>query len=170
MNKKFLIIGLVVVIVGGYAGYSVAMPKKVVKMKVNGTIYVMPKAFTLNMNDGQYATLTVALLLAPGQASGTGTVGATPPPEGYGGLPEEAVIRNIITNTVTNQPGSALVTASGRAKNRRIEIVLVPNIEELVKMPELKPIERTPPPSATTTTAPPPKPTSTAKPPAPKKK
>ena len=57
----------------------------------------------------------------------------------------------------------------GRAKNRRIEIVLMPNIEELVKMPELKPIERTPPP-ATTTTAPPPKPTTTAKPPPPKKK
>ncbi len=58
----------------------------------------------------------------------------------------------------------------GRAKNRRIEIVLMPNIEELVKMPELKPIERTPPPPATTTTAPPPKPTTTAKPPPPKKK
>jgi chemotaxis protein MotB len=56
----------------------------------------------------------------------------------------------------------------GRSKNRRIEIVLVPNIEELVKMPELKPIERTPP--TTTTTAPPPRPTSTAKPPPPKKK
>jgi chemotaxis protein MotB len=59
----------------------------------------------------------------------------------------------------------------GRAKNRRIEIILMPNIEELVKMPELKPIERTPPPpGTTTTTAPPPKPTSTAKPPPPKKK
>jgi len=58
----------------------------------------------------------------------------------------------------------------GRAKNRRIEIVLVPNIEELVKMPELKPVERTPPPpstataSATATTKPP------VKPPPPKKK
>jgi chemotaxis protein MotB len=34
-------------------------------------------------------------------------------------------------------------TDKGRAKNRRIEIVLVPNIEELVKMPELKPSEQT---------------------------
>jgi chemotaxis protein MotB len=58
----------------------------------------------------------------------------------------------------------------GRAKNRRIEIILMPNIEELVKMPELKPIERTPPPPTATTTAPPPKPTSTTKPPPPKKK
>jgi len=57
---------------------------------------------------------------------------------------------------------------TGRAKNRRIEIVLMPNIEELVKMPELKPVERTPP--TTTATTPPPKPTGTTKPPPPKKK
>ena len=63
-------------------------------------------------------------------------------------------------------------TDKGRAKNRRIEIVLVPNIEELVKMPELKPPDAThPPPPATTgtasaTTAP----TTTAKPPPPPKK
>ena len=35
-------------------------------------------------------------------------------------------------------PSHANGTDRGRAKNRRIEIVLVPNIEELVKMPELK--------------------------------
>ena len=35
-------------------------------------------------------------------------------------------------------PAGPNATDRGRAKNRRIEIVLVPNIEELVKMPELK--------------------------------
>jgi hypothetical protein len=57
-------------------------------------------------------------------------------------------------------------TDKGRAKNRRIEIVLVPNIEELVKMPELKPNEVShPAPTVSATTAPPPPP-----PPPPKKK
>jgi len=56
-------------------------------------------------------------------------------------------------------------TDKGRAKNRRIEVVLVPNIEELVKMPELKPNEtRTPVAPPATTTAP------TTKPPPPKSK
>jgi chemotaxis protein MotB len=40
-------------------------------------------------------------------------------------------------------------TEKGRAKNRRIEIALVPNIEDLVKMPELaKPVGDAPPPSS----------------------
>ncbi len=41
-------------------------------------------------------------------------------------------------------PAQSNATDSGKAKNRRIEIVVVPNIEELVKMPELKPKEATP--------------------------
>ena len=53
-------------------------------MKINGTIYILPKQFTLNLNGGQYATLTVALLLAPSQS-----VGVTSPPT----LPRRALAR-----------------------------------------------------------------------------
>jgi chemotaxis protein MotB len=71
-------------------------------------------------------------------------------------------------------PAQANSTDKGRAKNRRIEIVLVPNIEELVKMPELKPAETTrpPPPATTGTAAATTAPATTAKPPTtpPKKK
>jgi chemotaxis protein MotB len=55
-------------------------------------------------------------------------------------------------------------TPKGKAQNRRIEIVLVPNIEELVKMPELKPEEH----AATPPHEPPPPPHHPAK--KPKKK
>ena len=114
MNKKRLIpIIVVVVAVLGFAGYTFAMPKKAPKVKVNGTIYILPKQFTLNMKGGQYATLTVALLLAPTQSVGV-TSATNPPPTGFGSLTEEAVIRAIITNDVTDQPESALVTQSGR--------------------------------------------------------
>ncbi len=34
-------------------------------------------------------------------------------------------------------PASSNATDKGRTKNRRIEIVIVPNIEDLVKMPEI---------------------------------
>lgn len=115
MKKKILIILLALVLVGGYAGYSFAMPKKKVKLRVNGTIYVLPKPFTLNMNGGQYATLTVALLLGPTQSTGTSDPN-NPPPTGFGTLNEEAVIRAIVTNDLTDQPANALITTSGRDK------------------------------------------------------
>ena len=103
------------ILAGAYAGYTFAKPKpKVVIPKVNGTIYILPKAFTLNLSGGQYATLTVALLLAPTQSAGT-TSATDPPPTGFGSLDEEAVIRAIITDDVTNQPASTLITQSGRA-------------------------------------------------------
>ena len=114
MNKKILI-PIIVVIVGvvGFAGYSFAMPKKPVKTKITGTIYILPKEFTVNLKGGQYATLTVALLLAPTQSVGV-TSATSPPPTGFGSLTEEAVIRAIITNDVTDQPENALITAKGR--------------------------------------------------------
>jgi chemotaxis protein MotB len=65
-------------------------------------------------------------------------------------------------------PAQSNGTDKGRAKNRRIEIVLVPNIEELVKMPELKP----PDPSHVAPPPPPPPPTNAKPlpPPPPRKK
>jgi flagellar FliL protein len=89
------------------------------KLKIAGTVYVMPKDFTLNMADGDYATLTVALELAPTQVMAT-TDPANPPPTGFGDLPDEAAVRAIITNAVTGQPSSALISPDGRAKLQQV--------------------------------------------------
>ena len=115
MNKKILIPIIVLIVgIGGFAGYTFAMPKtKAPKVKVNGTIYILPKQFVVNLKGGQYATLTVALLLAPTQSTGV-TDPNNPPPTGFGSLTEEAVIRAIITNDVTDETSNALVTQSGR--------------------------------------------------------
>jgi len=114
MKKKILIILPIVLLGGGYVAKGKLMPPKVVKPKIAGEIYILPKQFTLNLKDGHYATLTVALELAPGQSDGatadnTPAAGAT-----VGTLPEEAVIRSIITNEITNQGSNALVDQSGR--------------------------------------------------------
>jgi flagellar basal body-associated protein FliL len=114
MKKKILIILPIILLGGGYVAKGKLMPPKVVKPKIAGEIYILPKQFTLNLKDGHYATLTVALELAPGQSDGvtadnTPAAGAT-----VGTLPEEAVIRSIITNEVTNQGSSALVDQTGR--------------------------------------------------------
>ncbi len=116
MNKKILIPILVVVLLaGGYEGYSMATAPPPPKQKITGTIYILGKDFTLNMANGDYATLTVALDLAPTQQMAT-TDPSNPPPTGFGDLPEEAVVRSIITNVLTGEPSQALISPAGRAR------------------------------------------------------
>lgn len=113
--KKKIIIGLLVVLgIGGYVAKTMLLKPKVVVPRINGSIYVLPHQFTLNMADGRYATLTAALLLAPGQSDGASATASTSSDATVGTLPEEAAIRDIITNTITAQPGSELTSAIGR--------------------------------------------------------
>jgi flagellar FliL protein len=118
MKKKLIIILLVVVAGGGFAAKTFLLPKPAVaKPKIDGTIYVLPKGFTFNLTDGRYATMTVGLILAPGQSDGASAdTGGTTTPAGIGTLPEEPAIRAIITNTITNEPSSSLLTDNGRSK------------------------------------------------------
>lgn len=116
MDKKKLIIILAVVLLGGGFGAKTFLaPKKAAaKTKIDGTLYVLPKGFTLNLADSHYATLTLALELAPGQSTGASADGTTTTPAGFGTLPEEPAIRAIVTNVVTGETSSALVSAPGR--------------------------------------------------------
>ena len=115
MKKKLLIIIPLLLLGGGYVAKAKLMPPKVVKPKLAGEIYILPKQFTLNLEDGHFATLTVALELAAGQSDGaTADSAGTSSGATVGTLPEEAVVRAIITNLITNQTSNALVTGSGR--------------------------------------------------------
>ena len=114
MKKKILILLPILLLGGGYVAKAKLMPPKVVKPKLAGEIYILPKQFMCNLQDGHYATLTVALELAPGQSDGATADATTSTGATVGTLPEEAVIRSIITNLITNQTSNALVTGSGR--------------------------------------------------------
>ena len=117
-NKKVLI-PLIVVLVLGYGGYSFAMPKPHVKPpKIAGTVYLLPQSFLINLSGGQYVKLSVALVLAKGQSDGASAT-ASPDASNQAGdvlgtLPEEAVIRDIITNIITGQSASTLIDGTGR--------------------------------------------------------
>jgi flagellar basal body-associated protein FliL len=113
-NKKVLVI-LLVVILGAGAAYSMTKPKLVVKDKIQGTIYVLPGTFLLNLSDGHFAKLTLGLLLAPGQSAGGAAAGSSAS-ESAGTLPEEAVIRDLVTNLMTNESSSMLSSDSGRTR------------------------------------------------------
>jgi len=119
MKKKILIIALVVLLGGAYVAKGKLMPAKVVKPKIAGEIYILPHQFTLNLKDGHYATLTVALELATGQSDGASADNTPAAGAVVGTLPEEAVIRSIITNEVTNETSNALIDDSGRTQLER---------------------------------------------------
>ncbi|MBV9606591.1 MAG: flagellar basal body-associated FliL family protein [Solirubrobacterales bacterium] len=114
MKKKLMIILPVLLLGGGYEAKAKFMAPKPVKPKIAGEIYILPKQFTLNLQDGHFATLTVALELAPGQSDGASATADTSSSSTVGTLPEEAVIRAIITNLITNDTSSQLVTDPGR--------------------------------------------------------
>jgi flagellar basal body-associated protein FliL len=121
MNKKKLIIIVVaaLVLAGGAYKTVLAKPKeKAPEPKVAGTVYVMPKEFLVNLADGRYAKLQVALVVehAPVAAGGHG---AAAPPEGYGAEPQEAIIRDLITDELTDASDHELIQREGREKIKK---------------------------------------------------
>ena len=124
-NKKLMLaVALPILILG--VGYTMTKPKPVNKDKIKGTIYVLPAPFLLNLTDGRYAKLTVGLELAPGQSDGASATAAASSGENAAGtLPEEPLVREIVTNTVTNQNGETLVSDQGRSavKHRILQAI-----------------------------------------------
>jgi flagellar basal body-associated protein FliL len=110
-RKKLILIAIGVLVVAGLAYKMVLAPKSESKVKVEGTVYVMPKEFLLNLAGGRYAKVTVALVLAPGQSTGAG---AATPPEGFGTLEQEPLVRQIVTDNLTGVPAAELTSRRQR--------------------------------------------------------
>ncbi|HEV3047656.1 MAG TPA: flagellar basal body-associated FliL family protein [Solirubrobacteraceae bacterium] len=135
-----LVVALPILVLG--IGYKMTQPKPVNKDKIKGTIYVLPAPFLLNLSEGRFAKLTVGLELAPGQSDGaSATASASSGENAVGTLPEEPLVREIVTNAVTNQNGETLVSNAGRAAIKRqilaaidkqtdvkVEAVLIPDL------------------------------------------
>ena len=116
-SKLKFIIPIVLVVFGGTYKFVLAKPAPVVEPKVHGEPYVLTKDFLVNLADGQFAKLGVGLVIEHGTAvpAAAGGHGAAPkPPEGYGTLPQEALVRDIVTDTLTGVDGEDLTDAHGR--------------------------------------------------------
>ena len=138
-NKKVLALALPVLL---FAGYTMTKHKPVVKTKIKGTIYSMPGSFLLNLSDGRYVKMSVALDLAPGQSDGaTAGASAASSESTTGTLPEEPIVREIVTDTVTNMNGEGLINQKGRTQLKhqillairaqtdvKVESVLIPEL------------------------------------------
>ena len=127
-SKLKFIIPLLLVLAGGAYKFVLAKPTaaKADKPKVAGEVYVLPTSFLLNLKDGKFGKLGVALVLAHGYSAAPAAGGAhegaaTTPPDGYGTLPQEAIVRSIVTDVVTDSTAGQLESRKGRGRlTRRI--------------------------------------------------
>jgi flagellar basal body-associated protein FliL len=125
VNKKILILVVVALVVAGGAYKTVlAKPAKTKKPNVEGTLYVLQKEFLVNLADAKYAKVSAALVLDPKDHStaAAGGHGAPAPPEGYGAMSQEAIVRAIVTDELTGRPAGDLEDARKRDRVRK-EIV-----------------------------------------------
>ena len=119
---KFIVPLAVLMLLGGVYKFALAKPPEKEKHKVDGIVYVLPKEFVVNLDDGHYAKFNVALVLDHHQATApeAGGHGApAEPPEGYGTLEQEAVIRDIVTDEVSGADSDDLVKRKKRAKLKK---------------------------------------------------
>src|SRR5689334_1265997 len=118
MKKKLMIIlpVLLLVLGGAYKMKFAKAGEAEAKPKVDGTVYILQKEFLVNLHDGRFAKLTAALVLAHDDTStaAAGGEGAPTPPEGYGAMSQEAVVRAIITDDLTNASDAQLIEAHKR--------------------------------------------------------
>jgi flagellar FliL protein len=116
-GKLKIIVPLVVLLVlGGVYKFVLAKPAAQAKPKVEGEVYVLPKDFLVNLTDGKFAKLGVGLVFDEGftaAPAGHGEAGAEPP-EGYGALTQEPVVRDIVTDVVTDSNADDLTSRKGR--------------------------------------------------------
>jgi hypothetical protein len=116
-SKLKFIVPLVLLILGGTYKFVLAKPAPAPKPKVEGEVYVLPKDFLINLSDGKFAKLGVGLVFDEGYTAapaGGGHEAGAAPPDGYGVLPQEAVVRDIVTDVVTDESAGDLTSRKGR--------------------------------------------------------
>ena len=121
MVKKLVPVIVILVALGGAYKFVLAKPAAKAeepKPKVHGTVYMLEKEFLVNLHEGRFAKLQVGLILAHDDvstvAAGGGHGGGATPPEGYGPMLQEGVVRDVITDTLTDAEDKELVEAEGR--------------------------------------------------------
>ena len=122
MVKKLVpIVVVLLLVLGGAYKFVIAKPpaEAAPKPKVHGSVYMLQKEFLVNLHEGRFAKLQVGLILAHDDVStlpaeGGGHGAAPAPPEGYGAMAQEGVVRDVITDVLTDAEDKELIESTGR--------------------------------------------------------
>jgi flagellar protein FliL len=115
-GKLKILVPVLLVALGGAYKFVLAKPAEGAKPKIDGEVYVLPKEFLVNLKDDRFAKVSVGLILGHATESGGGHEAGPKPPEGYGANPQEAVVRDIVTDELSNRNGEQLISSEGREK------------------------------------------------------
>jgi flagellar FliL protein len=116
---KIIVPVVLLLVLGGVYKFVLAKPAAEAKPKIAGTVYVLPKEFLVNLSQGRFAKLGVGIVLSLDDesiATAAKNKEAVKPPEGFGPLPQEAVIRDIVTDTLTDRGSQDLIDRAGRER------------------------------------------------------
>ncbi len=78
---------------------------------------MLQKEFLVNLADGRFAKMQVGLVLSHDDVSTVAEGGhgaAAAPPEGYGAMLQEGVVRDVITDVLTDAEDKELIESEGR--------------------------------------------------------
>jgi flagellar basal body-associated protein FliL len=117
MKNPKVLLPVILLLFGGVYKFVLHKPPPPPKPKIAGEIYLLQKDFLVNLKGSHFAKLNAALELKEGYLpAAAGGAEAAAPPTGYGVMPQEPVIRSIITDTLTDQPTSHLLSDKYRLK------------------------------------------------------
>jgi len=119
MVKKLVPVIALLAVLGGVYKFVLAKPAKAEpKPHVQGTVYMLQKEFLINLADGRFAKMQIGLVLAHDDTSTVAAGGheAATPPEGYGAMAQEGIVRDLITAELTDATDKDLIGEAGREK------------------------------------------------------
>ena len=88
--------------------------------QVNGQRYVLAQQVIVTLSVGHFAKLDVALLVSEEEHKKLeGGHGGATPPEGFGPMEQEAVVRDVITDELTDSSRGELVHRKARRKPKK---------------------------------------------------
>jgi flagellar basal body-associated protein FliL len=119
MVKKLVPVIALLAVLGGVYKFVIAKPAKAEpKPHVEGSVYMLQKEFLINLADGRFAKMQIGLVLAHDDVSTVAAGGdhAATPPEGYGAMAQEGIVRDLITAELTDATDKDLISESGREK------------------------------------------------------
>jgi len=139
MVKKLVPAIALLAVLGGVYKFVLAKPAKAEpKPHVEGTVYMLQKEFLVNLADGRFAKMQIGLVLAHDDTSTVAAGGheASTPPEGYGAMAQEGIVRDLITGVLTDAKDKELIEEYGREELKK-EILKVLKKKTDVKVEEV---------------------------------